>query len=252
MSEGPPAGYVLCELGRARLLVAEPLSDWVRQIVEQHGSLYRYARDASCGDVAGRGPAFIVPLPAELGLGFVRWLRHGGLLARFTGDRFLRRGTPRPENELLMARRLAACGLATPRVWAACVYPGALWYRGEVLRAWRSDCTDLAAFLGSPSTSAEAARNTLARAREFASELAACGVCHVDFNARNVLVPADGSPLAVIDLEKAVACRPNSRRAAIRMEKRLLHSLSGRARSHSGTRESSARADQGGPRDGRR
>jgi len=157
----------------------------------------------------------------------VRWLRHGGLLRAITGDRFFSLGRPRPINELVTAVRLREHGIATPQVWAACVYPAPGFYRGEVLRAFHADWTDLSTYLFTRSVPATEGRRALAEAMRLATRLAECGVCHTDFNAGNVLVRDEPDfGVMVIDLENAAACALRSEAARQRMQKRLLHSLS--------------------------
>lgn len=210
-------------------MAAEQICDWVGRTLEHHGSLFEYAGTVPGHRVVhGRGKAYVLSLsPAAPGMGMVRWLRHGGLLRAFTGDRFLALGRPRPVNELLTSVRLREQGIATPQVWAACVYPTAGFYRGEVLRAFHTEWMDLATFLLEKPTPAEEGCRALSEAAKLPARLAGCGVCHTDFNAMNVLVREEPDfGVMVIDLEKAAACAQGSAAARRRMEKRLARSLS--------------------------
>ena len=210
-------------------MAAEQIGDWVSRTLEQHGSLFQYATTVPGHQVVqGRGKAYVLPLsPAAPGMGIVRWLRHGGLLKALTGDRFLALGRPRPLNELFTSVRLREQGIATPQVWAACVYPAAGFYRGEVLRAFHAEWTDLATLLFGRHTPLEEGSRALAEAAKLPARLAECGICHTDFNAMNLLVREDPDfGVMVIDLENAAGCLQGSKAARRRMEKRLAHSLS--------------------------
>lgn len=225
-------GYRSIQAGHAQLLVFEPFADWIAVHVKTHGTLYRYAQSLSQPrSVRGRSKAFVIDTPGVgTGLGLVRWLTHGGALRAFTGDRFLSRGLPRPENELATALKLADSGVMTPQVLAAGVYSSLGFYRGEVLRAYHPEAVDLAGYLFERGTTVDAARSALTRTGRVAARLAECGVFHPDFNARNLLLESPAQEMSVIDLEKAKACPPGSEAARRRMTGRLVHSLAKLAR----------------------
>lgn len=222
-----PADYVRLNVRGGYILASSALAGWAGEQVQLHGSLEASARtDPGRREISGRGVAYVVELPHGQ-MGMVRRLRHGGLLAFATADRFLRWGLPRPENELRVCMHLLQHGIETPQVLAACVYPRSWYYRGELLRAYLEDGKDLASYLFESDVSDALRQDALHRAAHLASRLAGSGVCHTDYNARNLLVQpqGDGIRLLVIDLEKSVACTPGSGRAARRMRRRLAQSL---------------------------
>ena len=223
----PPAGYQHLRVRGGYVMAAAGIATWAEEAIGACGSLERYARrQPGAQAIAGRGPGYLVDLGAT-GTGVVRRLRHGGLLAAFTGDRFFGGGVPRPINELLTSELLAGRGIDTPRVLAACVYPSLWHYRGEVLRTYHAECTDLASYLfGSDRPDAVRAVAVVAAAR-MADRLAAAGVFHPDYNAMNLLVQPEPPDLRVlvIDLEKSEPCAARPERARVRMRRRLAHSL---------------------------
>jgi hypothetical protein len=225
MNVAPPAGYQHLRVRGGYMLAAAAIATWAEEAIGACGSLEHYARrQPGVQVIAGRGPAYLVDL-GTTGTGVVRRLRHGGRLAAFTGDRFFDRRLPRPINELLTSVLLAGRGIDTPRVLAACVYPSLWHYRGEVLRTYHAECTDLASYLfGSDRPDAVRAVATAAR---MADRLAAAGVFHPDYNAMNLLVQPEPPDLRVlvIDLEKSASCAARPERARVRMRRRLAHSL---------------------------
>lgn len=227
MNDPLPPGFLQLTVRGGYLLAREHLAAWASERIQIHGSLERFAQQQpQARAIRGRGPAYRIPLESG-GFGLVRKLRHGGMLAGITADRFIKRGVPRPINELLTSAYLRGRGIDTPEVLVACVYAGTGYYRGEVMRAFLSDCTDLAEFLSDLEQPEALREQAVAAAAALAARLAHSGVCHTDFNARNILVRPQGNTLTVqvIDLEKSARCPAPSPRAAWRMRSRLLGSL---------------------------
>jgi hypothetical protein len=227
MNEPLPSGILQLTVRGGYLMAREDVAAWASEQIQAYGSLERFAQQQpEARELSGRGPAYRIPLRSG-GFGLVRKLRHGGLLAGITADRFIKRGVPRPINELLTSAYLRGRGIDTPEVLAACVYEGTGYYRGEVMRAFLSDCTDLAEFLLDLEQPEGMREQAVAAAAHLAVKLAHSGVCHTDFNAKNILVKPQGNTLSVlvIDLEKSARCPAPSPRAAWRMRSRLLGSL---------------------------
>jgi len=226
--KGPlPTDYVRLPVRGGYLVASSALAGWAEEQVQLHGSLEASARQTpGCREIFGRGAAYVIDLPNGQ-KGMVRRLRHGGMLAFATADRFLRWGLPRPLNELQVSLHLKQYGIASPPVLAACVYPRSWYYHGELLRAYLEEGTDLASYLFESDVSEAQRQEALERATHLASRMAESGVCHTDYNARNLLVQRQGNALRllVIDLEKSKPCTPGSERAAQRMRRRLGQSL---------------------------
>jgi 3-deoxy-D-manno-octulosonic acid kinase len=180
--------------------------DFVHDAIERAGTLADYAANHDQVEtIRGRGPLFIVPGPGRARW-VVRKLRHGGLLAPLTGDRFLRLGTPRPFNELLLAAELCERGIPTPAVVAAAVYLRGFLYRGEVAREEVRNARDLADCLfGEPALDGHQRTEVLTAAGQLIGSLHDAGIIHPDLNLRNVLIVerAAAVPQAfILDLEK--------------------------------------------------
>jgi 3-deoxy-D-manno-octulosonic acid kinase len=200
-----PPGYSYQRIGTAQVVARDDVIDFVRQGIEEAGTLYRYAAAQPHAEpIRGRDTLFAIPGPAGRRW-IVRRLTHGGLLAPVTGDRFLKIGTPRPFNELHLAGELGELGIPTPKVAAALVYPSGLLYRGEVAREEIAEAQDLAACLFG-ATRLDGARRleVMAEAGRLVAALHHAGVAHPDLNLRNVLISWGAGPARayILDLEK--------------------------------------------------
>lgn len=227
MNVAIPAGFLERQVRGGFMVALDAMAAWASKQVQAHGSLERFARlQPNPREIRGRGPAYLVDVPGG-GKGIVRRLRHGGLLAGITGDRFLPEAVPRPVNELLLSFYLRSCGVETPEVLAACVFPGLCHYTGEILRAFHPDGTDLAEFLFESEAPEWQRERAVALAASLATRLAQAGICHSDYHARNLLVRYEDSELhvLVLDLEKARRGTFASMRMARYMRRRLLRSL---------------------------
>jgi 3-deoxy-D-manno-octulosonic acid kinase len=222
-----PAGYISDRVHGAHVIVQETALPFVRDAIAGAGGLYDYAAaHPEAETIQGRGRLYVIPGPGS-DRWVVRHLTHGGMLAMLaplTGDRFVRRGTPRPFNELLLAAKLNDIGIRTPEVVAAAVYPSGLLYRGEMARTEVTGALDLAACLFADSGLDEARRHeVLAAAGQLVASLHLAGVAHPDLNLRNILIElGEGAPRAVIiDLEKCTVVPELSRRQRRRMIRRF-------------------------------
>jgi hypothetical protein len=208
-----PEGYSHERVGDAELLARDDVLDCVRARLREAGTLYDHAaRHPEAVTIRGRQRLYIVPGPGAQRW-VVRQLSHGGLLAPITGRRFLRRGTPRPFNELLLSVTLQQAGIATPAVVAAVVYAAGAFYGGEVAREEIPDAHDLADCLfGEVALDASQRGAVLVAAGRLIGALHRTGVLHPDLNLRNVLIenPAAEAAAYILDIEKCRVVRPLS------------------------------------------
>ncbi|RMH21325.1 MAG: hypothetical protein D6701_02555, partial [Gemmatimonadetes bacterium] len=194
-----------------------------------HGTLEAWARARGIPvSSGGRGAAYVVPAPdAEGARWVVRHFRRGGGV-RWLGDRYLRGGHPRPFAELAASEAVRARGIETPRVVAAALYEGPVFYRADLVTECVEDAVPLAATLSddAPDRPGPDAATAVAAALRLAERLAEAGVEHADLNAHNVLFRRSDegrwTPV-LLDLDR---CRVGRRaRSPARMRARLLRSL---------------------------
>ena len=231
--DAPPAGYVRFGLARALVVVQKAHADALREAMGD-GALYSWAaRHPERRVLQGRMPAFAVPLPGSATRVVVRHARHGGMLARITGDVFV--GATRAPHELAVAERLSREGVPTPDVVAYALYPvGPLLARADVATREIEQSRDLDTFLRDEHD-AVARALVLGAVRELLVLLARAGARHPDLNLKNILVRADerGAPRAwVIDVDRIVFHHPGDPAVAEANLRRLLRS----ARKLRGTR----------------
>lgn len=192
-------------------------------------TLYGYAtlyaaRNGDTRIMHGRAPVYAIVLgPARA---VVRHSLHGGLLARFTGDRFL--APTRAPRELAAAIRLRHAGVLTPEVLAYATYPAgpALRRADIVTREVRGH--DLAWALGSARTVAERGA-AIAATAELLAALVRAGARHPDLNLKNVLVSPAAGPAAasayVLDIDRVVFGRAGDAGIAAANVQRVRNSL---------------------------
>lgn len=218
----PPPGFVELTAAGARAVVAEADAESLRQAI-QHETLYAYAaRHPLATPLAGRGIAYAVPLPGNAARVVVRHNRHGGLLAPFTGDRFL--PPTRAPRELAMWRRLRDQGVRTPEFVAYVTYPaGPLFRRADVATREVANAGDLSAHIMSPHAAVR--RRALDATAGLVAQLSHSGARHHDLNVKNVLLVDDGGPMhaLVLDIDR-VEFQRNGRAVLERNLARLLRS----------------------------
>ena len=161
------------------------------------------ARAFPASDVAGRRPLGLVQVGDEALL--LRFHQHGGLLRFLTGDRFLR--AERPFEELLLAERLRAKGIPTPRVVAARIQRTGFCFWRLALVSVREPKTLDAERALLQAEHAQAVRGLLRAMGEFVGRLHRAGLLHVDLHPGNMLVQADWSRLEkpelwILDLDR--------------------------------------------------
>jgi len=122
-----PPGYLQVQHPRAELVAAESVVAPLGEVLDRK-TLYAWAAThPKRRPYAGRITAYGVPLPNGTDRVVVRHSHHGGLLARFTQDRFL--PPTRAPQELEASVRLAEAGIPTPRVVAYAIYPAGRFFR---------------------------------------------------------------------------------------------------------------------------
>lgn len=197
----PPTGFVELNVREARAVVASSDADALRQVLLR-SALYEYAARHPLGQpLAGRGVAYAVPLPGEKSRVVVRHNRHGGLLARFTGDLFL--PPTRAPHELAISQRLRANGIATPEFVAYVVYRvGPVLRRSDVATREIPNASDLSTAIMSRGDAHR--RRALSATAQLVARLSAAGARHYDLNVKNILlVERDGRTEAlVLDVDR--------------------------------------------------
>lgn len=206
---GPPhPEYHRLETRIASGVAHASLLPLLRAIVEAQ-TLYTYAAGvAGRRELAGRGPAYAIPLGAARVV--VRHVRHGGLLAPITSDVFL---TPtRAPYELAVSHRLRESGVPTPEVLAYVTYRVApCLRRADVVTREIPDAIDLGAALAAPTATAPDRSALWELVTELLEALAGAGAYHADLNVTNVLVASDAAgrrTAYAIDVDRVVWGRP--------------------------------------------
>ena len=199
MSGSPPQGYDRRRVRRSTVVARHDILPALVDILA-HGGLYEYA--ASRPDrveLAGRGPAYAIGLTPSGTRVVVRHNRHGGLLARATGDLFLR--PTRAPRELTVSLRLAAAGIPTPVVVAYVTYGVAgVLARADVVTREIAPARDLGAFLARSEPDARRAA-ALDATIALVDALARVGARHHDLNVKNVLLRPDGDAFEALALD---------------------------------------------------
>ena len=196
--------YCRLTLPRVEAVALVALADPVREILER-GTIYAHAEShPSRRSLAGRGPAYAIPLGPERAV--VRHVRHGGLLASLTGDRFL---TPtRAPYELSVSHRLREGGVSTPAVLAYVTYAaGPLLRRADVVTREIPDASDLGALLDTSAPAGPPPAALWDAVAVLVEDLARVGAYHADLNVKNVLIgpdPQGGLRAYAIDVDRVV------------------------------------------------
>jgi hypothetical protein len=204
-----PPGYLLLQHSRAELVAAESVVAALGSVLDRK-TLYAWAAThPKRRPYAGRITAYGAPLPNGSERVVVRHSHHGGLLARFTQDRFL--PPTRAPEELEASLRLAEAGIPTPRVVAYAIYPaGRFFCRSDVVTEEIAPARDLGLALKEARDPA-ARRDLLMVVAPLLAALAGAGVWHPDLNIKNILI--GGAPEArrayLLDLDRVRFGTPN-------------------------------------------
>jgi len=234
-----PSGFVTVEARGAQALARPEAEGWVRYCFDRGLSLHAAAAsDRKAEALSGRFPVYVIP--AKVPSGHVdptstRWaVRHygrgGRVFATLLGDRYLNLGASRPLREIRTSEALRAAGIPTPRVMAAALYPGGLFYRADLVTTFLSDTVNLVEGLfddrrKGPGGAADRL-DALRAAGSLVRVLGQHGVRHRDLNARNVLLEWKGAaPRAhILDLDRCDVA-PEGTVSPRSMMNRLRHSL---------------------------
>jgi 3-deoxy-D-manno-octulosonic acid kinase len=132
--------------------------------------------------------------------------------------------------ETLVSERLRTLGIPTPRVVAAAVYPGGIFYRGDIVTEFLAGGVDLGDYLfgGGAESPGEGDRvAALQEAISLIDRLAGAGVAHPDLNVKNFLIEAGSSPrkLHLLDLDRASISSGSARTLRQSMVGRLRRSV---------------------------
>ena len=220
-----PDGYAPVSRGTATGVALAPLARVVREALRD-GTLYDYAaRHPRARAMSGRAIAYAVPLPDATTHVVVRRNRHGGLLRRLTGERFL--PPTRAPHELRVSRTLAARGVPTPEIVAYATYPaGPLLRCADVASREVPRARDLAvSLLALPDRVDKQA--LLEATAMLLAQLVAAGARHADLNLKNVLLaPAGGGAYTawVLDVDRVTLYAPGDARVGALNHARLARS----------------------------
>jgi tRNA A-37 threonylcarbamoyl transferase component Bud32 len=196
-----PAGFERLLLGHAVAIARSDVAAGIRRsLVKADGTrstLHEYAaRHPGARLLRGRDAAYAVALPETSFRVVIRHNRHGGLLARFTGDRFV--SPTRAPYELEMSLALAQLGVPTPEVVAYALYPpGGLLQRSDVCSREVAGSRDLADVLTGDGPAERGA--ALAATADLVGLLSAAGARHHDLNAKNVLLSQEKAYVLDVD-----------------------------------------------------
>ena len=232
MSDTPHPGYSrwIAAPG-TRVIVRADVEHSLRDIMAGPSGLTLYEWAAAHPErraLRGRLPAYAVPLPRSDVRVVVRHNHHGGLLAKWRGDRFLR---PRALYELSTSFYLSRSGVPTPEVVACAIYRvNALERRSDVATRELPPGSDLGALV-ERGTFAPAMLDAVA---SLLRKLGGMGAWHPDLSVGNVYVTEGDYPLAyVLDVDRVrfgapdLAGRANASRLA-RSVRKVAAALGGR------------------------
>jgi 3-deoxy-D-manno-octulosonic acid kinase len=152
---------------------------------------------------AGRGAVWFVGADANSWV--LKHYRRGGLVARFSSDRYWFRSeaSVRAFAEWRLLQTLHAAGLPVPRPVAAAYRRGALTYRCDLLTERLAAVRPLSSLLADGSLTEERWRNI----GSAIGRLHAAGCDHADLNAHNILCGQSEERVFIIDFDR---CRLRS------------------------------------------
>ena len=187
-TDAPPPGYSRRPLEGVELVAHNSVVDALCMVITRFGTLYDWARGVTLPlALRGRAPVYVAQVPGSRDtLLVVRHSWHGGLLAPFTRDLFVR--PTRAPRELRQSRALLAHQIGTPEIMAYALYDARFGtVRVDVASRYIADSYDLALVLSALSP-------TITRAEAYTATesllvlLALNGFTHPDLNVKNVLL----------------------------------------------------------------
>ena len=220
-----PSGYERGRAGNAEIVALESAMSKVREAMRDR-TLYEYAEAHQTHPrLQGRAPVYVTALPGGAPTVVVRHARHGGMLARVTGDRFP--GATRAPRELALSARLSALGVPTPTIVAYAVYPaGPMLARSDVATLYIEHSADLASILAG-AVGIITREDAVTGAAALLVAMARTGVRHPDLNLKNVLLALTASGTArayLLDVDRVHIDRARAA-AASANAMRLLRSI---------------------------
>jgi hypothetical protein len=189
------------ELARegARIIVQEPFADALLHVT-YGGTIYEWAAaQPDRRELQGRLPVYAVALPPDGPRVVVRRNHHGGLLAKWRGDRFF---VSRMPYELVASLVLTSAGIVTAEVIAHAAYRVNRFERRiDVVTRELPPGRDLGAALREPAGADQRAEWWRA-VTGLLDALASKGVWHQDLNVKNIyLLDEPGAPVRAVLLD---------------------------------------------------
>ena len=196
-------GFERCGLGTTSLVARAALADAFVRVLEQHQTLYAWAREQEQPTaLLGRAPVYVATLPTAPTVNVaIRHSWHGGLLAPITSDRFLR--PTRAPRELRVSIQLREFKIPTPEVLAFALYnAGPFTVRVDVATRYIANSFDFSVVLKGVAPNIDRAE-AVAAVETLLVQLAACGFTHPDLNVKNILLYREHQQLiaAVLDVD---------------------------------------------------
>jgi tRNA A-37 threonylcarbamoyl transferase component Bud32 len=205
-----PAGYTERLAGPARLVVREDLAEAVRDALAPLPSAWE--RLGRGGFTArGRGGVRSLPLGEGLPVMVVRRYRHGGLLGKWLGERYL--DPHRALTELAVTEAARAGGVAAPAMIGALILQGAgPFCRMALMSEQIDDSEDLVHYCCRLNdypvpTAAREKRGVIREAARQVRRMHDLGIFHADLHLKNLLLRRrrlDTPEVCIIDFDKAV------------------------------------------------
>jgi len=200
--ELPQPGFVRFMIDTTEVVCSKHVAEAVIEALRA-GTLYRYAAShPSARPLTGRGVAYAVLLPGNVERVVVRHNRHGGMLARFTGDLF--RAPTLAPLELRTSERLRRAGVPTPVILGYVVYAAPAGFRRvDVMTREIPESRDLSSAIMTDDR--QLRDNALRATAGLVAALSDAKARHHDLNVKNVLLHAadDGSvAAAVLDVDR--------------------------------------------------
>lgn len=211
MSECDPAlaaramAFREIEIGPWRVVITEQLADSFEALARSID--FAEKRDAlslgiPIGGVSGRGQNALIDLPGSVSRLHLRPLRHGGVLAPITGNRFA--GLERPLAELRLCAKLMERGapIAVPALVVG--RRTGLFWQAAFATVHIEDAVDGVAYLDSKPDAASLTR-TASAAGSSIRRLHDLGCCHADLHVKNLLIreTSGAVEVTIIDLDRA-------------------------------------------------
>jgi hypothetical protein len=186
-----PARYQRKDLPGATLVARDDVFSGLQSALQRAPTLHAFGSGvADAQRLEGRQAAFAVELPDSDRRGVIRHNRHGGLLRGLTGDRFL--WPTRAPLELMLSDELRRLHVPTPVVLAFAIYPAGALATSDVITEEIAGATDFGELLLATTPDSEARLHGWNAVKRLMKRLAAAGIRHHDFNAKNILLqPTD-------------------------------------------------------------